>query len=80
VIVWDSFDQTAHPERVGVYGRSFTSAGAAQSTDFAVREKPRDAFEIGASDVAHIGTAGEFVVVWQEGSSTLTGRRFRPGS
>lgn len=80
VIVWDGDDQAPTPDLVGIYGRSFTSGGVAQGSDFAALEKPRDAATVKAADVAHIGTAGHFVVVWENGTTLLTGRRFKPGS
>ena len=80
VIVWDVYDSTPNPTVVGIYGRSYTSGGVAQGSDFVVLEKPRDADELEAPDVAHVGTAGQFVVVWQTGDETITGRRYKPGS
>jgi hypothetical protein len=29
------------------------------------------------ADVAHVGSAGEFVVVWQAGQADVVGRRYK---
>ncbi|HEV2855394.1 MAG TPA: hypothetical protein VHC97_21555 [Thermoanaerobaculia bacterium] len=72
VAVWQGYTGSKY----GVFGRRFTGAGAAAGPEFEVAsdlhlklEDPR---------VAHIGTAGNFVVVWQSPARAIFGQRFTP--
>jgi hypothetical protein len=75
VVVWQS---SVSPQQVGIYGRRFSAAGAALSPDFEVVSGPDNATAASHPDIAMIGTAGNFVVVWQAGSQAIYGRRFLP--
>jgi hypothetical protein len=75
VVVWQS---SVSPQQVGIYGRRFSAAGAALSPDFEVVSGPDNPTAASHPDVATIGTAGNFVVVWQAGSQAIYGRRFIP--
>ena len=72
VVVWQGYTGSKY----GVFGRRFTGAGAAAGAEFEVAsdlhlklEDPR---------VAHVGTAGNYVVVWQSPTRAIFGRRFTP--
>ncbi|HEV8579734.1 MAG TPA: hypothetical protein VGX68_11725 [Thermoanaerobaculia bacterium] len=74
IVVWQSdLDGTR-----GIFGREFTAAGAAVGTDFAVLSEKDDSTPPINPDVTHVGTAGNFVVVWQNGTEGTFGRRFTP--
>jgi len=72
VVVWQGYVGTS----LGIFGRRFTTAGVPTGPEFSVvtdpHLKPIDA------RVAHIGTAGNFVVVWQSPTRAIFGRRFIP--
>ena len=74
VVVWQSDTGT----RRGIFGRSFAANGAAIAPDFEVKSENADSTPPINPDVSHVGTAGNFVVVWQEGTQTILGRRFTP--
>jgi len=74
-VVWQS---SVSLEQVGIYGRRFSAAGAALGPDFEVVSGPDNATAASHPDIAAIGTAGNFVVVWQAGSQAIYGRRFIP--
>jgi hypothetical protein len=74
-VVWQSYVSS---QQVGIYGRRFAANGAALSPDFEVVSGPDNATAPTNPDVATIGTAGNFVVVWQAGSQAIYGRRFTP--
>jgi len=61
-----------------VLARRFSSAGAALSTAFVVRLVDLASRRPTLPDIAHAGSGGGFVVVWQEGSGFALGRRFVP--
>jgi hypothetical protein len=76
VVVWQSY---VSAQKAGVYGRRFAASGTALSTEFEVTSGPNDATAAGNPDVATVGTAGNFVVVWQAGGGQgIFGRRFTP--
>jgi hypothetical protein len=75
VVVWQSYVST---QKVGIYGRRFSTAGAALGPDFEVVAGPDNTTAPNHPDLAMIGTAGNFVVVWQAGSQAIYGRRFTP--
>ncbi|HEX7181598.1 MAG TPA: hypothetical protein VF756_07125 [Thermoanaerobaculia bacterium] len=72
VVVWQSraVEET-------VVGRRFTAAGTADGADFVVRTRGEDEDRPTEPDVAHIGTAGNFVVVWQHSNAVVRAQRFR---
>jgi hypothetical protein len=61
-----------------VLARRFSLAGAPLSTAFVVRQVDQASRRPTLPDVAHAGTGGGFVVVWQEGAGSALGRRFVP--
>lgn len=74
VVVWQAdLDSTR-----GIFGRQFTAAGAAVGPDFEVLSEKDDSTPPTNPDVSHIGGAGNFVVVWQDGTQAILGRRFTP--
>ena len=75
MVVWQS---SVSPQQAGIYGRRFTAAGVPLSPDFEVVSGPSNATIPSHPDLAMIGTAGNFVVVWQAGSQAIFGRRFTP--
>jgi hypothetical protein len=64
--------------REGIYGRRFANAGTAIGADFEVVVDNDNATEPAFPRVDHIGTAGNFVIVWQDGSRAIMGRRYTP--
>jgi hypothetical protein len=64
--------------RRGIFGRQFAANGNATGTDFEVMSENDDATPPWNPDVAHMGSAGNFVVVWQNGTQAIFGRRFKP--
>jgi hypothetical protein len=72
VVAWQGFLGT----KSGIYGRRFTAAGAPAGADFEVASDPH--LEPIDAKVAHIGTAGNFVVIWQDPARKVFGRRFTP--
>jgi hypothetical protein len=61
-----------------VLARRFSLAGAPLSTAFVVRQVDQASRRPTLPDVAHAGSGGGFVVVWQEGAGSALGRRFIP--
>jgi hypothetical protein len=74
VVVW----QTNHISQAAISGRRFNAGGVAKSPDFEVISGLQDAMAPSNPDVAHVGTAGNFVVVWQAGVEGIFGRPFTP--
>ncbi|HEX4963639.1 MAG TPA: hypothetical protein VF173_22625 [Thermoanaerobaculia bacterium] len=75
VVVWQS-DQGS---RVGIYGRRYTTKGVPTGPEFEVVSDVPNAVAPANPDVSHIGTKGNFVVVWQDGSiGGIYGLRFTP--
>ncbi|HEX9942824.1 MAG TPA: hypothetical protein VGG03_12460 [Thermoanaerobaculia bacterium] len=74
VVVWQADLGT----REGIFGRRFNAGGAATGLDFEVLSGPKTAAAPANPDVAHLGTAGNFVVVWQAGDQAVFGRLFTP--
>jgi hypothetical protein len=74
VVVWAS----SSPAQDAVLARRFSLAGAPLSTAFVVRQVDLPSRRPSLPDVAHAGSGGGFVVVWQEGPSFALGRRFVP--
>jgi hypothetical protein len=75
VVVWQAYLDGI---KVSILGRRFAASGAALSPEFEVFAGADNALVPGNPDVAPIGTAGKFVVVWQDGSQGIFGRRFTP--
>jgi hypothetical protein len=71
VVVW----QTRQSDKVGIFARRFSSAGAELSKVLAVASKPFG--QIVGPAVGHTSTNGNFVVVWQD-ASAIRGRRYSP--
>jgi hypothetical protein len=75
VVVWQTYlDGT----KVSILGRRFAASGAALSPEFEVFAGADDSLVPGNPDVAATGKAGNFVVVWQNGVKSISGRRFTP--
>lgn len=74
VVVWQ-FDQVT---KRGIIGRAFTAAGAASGLDFEIKSETADSTPPTNPDISHTTTTGNFVVVWQEGTQGVFGRRFTP--
>jgi hypothetical protein len=73
VVVWQSYlDGT----KTGIHGRRFGATANALSPEFEVSSGTTTVLNY--PDVAAIGTAGNFVVVWQAGPQVLRGQRFTP--
>ncbi len=72
VVVW----QTSTGPDLGLFGRRFSSAGAAVGAEFEVFTDPF--IRPVSPRVAHIGTAGNYVVVWQDTARKIFARRFAP--
>jgi hypothetical protein len=75
VVVWQAY---LDGFKVSILGRRFAASGAALSPEFEVFSGADNALVPGNPDVATLGTAGNFVVVWQDGSQSISGRRFTP--
>ena len=73
VVVWQSY---LGGTKTGIHGRRFGATGNALSPEFEVTSSTTTI--LGSPDVATIGTAGNFVVVWQNGPQGLRGERFTP--
>jgi hypothetical protein len=75
VVVWQAYLGNT---KVSILGRRFNGSAAALSPEFEVFAGNDNATVPGNPDVAMIGTTGNFVVVWQNGSQSISGRRFTP--
>lgn len=75
VVVWQAYLGSA---KVSILGRRFNGSGAALSPEFEVFAGADNALVPSNPDVATLGTTGNFVVVWQDGSQSISGRRFTP--
>ncbi|HEV2844919.1 MAG TPA: hypothetical protein VG477_08745, partial [Thermoanaerobaculia bacterium] len=64
--------------REGIYGRRFNTSGTATGLEFEVVVDNDNATEPAYPRVDHIGTASNFVIVWQDGSRAIMGRRYTP--
>jgi hypothetical protein len=62
----------------GIFGRQFAAGGSPIGTDFEVYQENDDSTPPTNPDLAHTGKKGDFVVVWQDGTKTISGRRFKP--
>jgi hypothetical protein len=74
VVVWTSRPDT----EVQVVGRSFGPTGTALGPDFLIDEMLDDHSRPAEPEVAHLGNANNFVVVWREGVRGLLAQRFKP--
>ena len=75
VVVWQAYLGSA---KVSILGRRFNASAAALSPEVEVFAGADNATVPGNPDVAMIGTTGNFVVVWQDGAQSISGRRFTP--
>jgi hypothetical protein len=62
----------------GIFGRAFVANGTAVGADFEVKSEVADSTPPINPDISHLGGSGNFVVVWQEGTQAIFGRRFTP--
>lgn len=63
-----------------INGRRYSVAGVATGVDFAVDTYPSGNPRSIEPEIAHIGTAGNFVVAFQDGLQGIWLRRFTPGT
>ncbi len=63
-----------------VNGRRFTLNGVATGTDFPIDTYPPGDLRSRDPKIAHLGTAGNFAVVFQDGLQGIWSRRFTPGT
>lgn len=73
VVVWQSGSG-----QQGIYGRRFLTSGAPDGADFQVLRESVDPTQRAQPAIAHLTSAGHFVVVWQNGNLGTYGRRFAP--
>jgi hypothetical protein len=73
VVVWESRE----PEVTRIIGRRFKANGTADGADFVIDTQAEGEPMPDEAEVAHIGSAGEFVVVWQAGQEDVVGRRYK---
>lgn len=64
--------------RVGIFGRRFGATGTATGAEFEVVAENESSRAPANPRVAHVGTAGNFVIVWQDGTQAIMGRRYTP--
>jgi len=75
VVVW----QSDLGSRVGIFLRRYTNKGAPTGPDVEVASSAPTAVAPANPAVSHLGTKGNFVVVWQAGSlGGIFGQRFTP--
>lgn len=74
IVVWETDPATG----AGIRGRRFNTNAVATSDEFVVDSVAEGARKPAAPDVAHTGSAGNFVVVWQDGSEKLYAQRYTP--
>jgi len=63
-----------------INGRRYSVAGVATGADFAIDTYPPGNPRSIEPEIAHIGTAGNFVVAFQDGLQGVWMRRFTPGT
>lgn len=73
VVVWESREV----ESTRILGRRFKANGTADGADFVVDTQAEGEPMPDEADIAHVGSAGEFVVVWQAGQKDVVGRRYK---
>ncbi len=76
VAVWESDTDNGG----GIFGRRFTAANVATGPDFAIDTFAEGELKSIEPDIAHVGTAGNFVVVFEDGLLGAFARRFTPSS
>lgn len=75
VVAW----QSDLGSRIGIFVRRYTAKGAPTGPELEVASDVPNAVAPANPAVAHLGTKGNFVVVWQDGSlGGIYGRRFTP--
>jgi hypothetical protein len=72
IVVWQGYTGS----RYGILGRPFTAAAAAAGPEFEVAGD--DFSRLEDPRVAHVGSTGGYVVVWQAPGQAIFGRRFTP--
>jgi hypothetical protein len=72
VVVWES-----RGAGDAIAGRRFKANGVADGAELVIHAQVTGEQRPTFADVAHVGSAGEFVVVWQAGKYVVTGRRFK---
>jgi hypothetical protein len=73
VVVWVTRDT----ETRRVVGRRYKANGTADGAELVLYQPAEDMPLPGEPHVAHVGTGGDFVVVWPVGSDDLLGRRYK---
>jgi hypothetical protein len=72
VVVWES-----RGAGDAIVGRRYKANGTADGAQFVVHAQADGEQRPTGADVAHVGSAGEFVVVWQAGKFEVVGRRYK---
>lgn len=72
VVAWESLGGADKTLR----GRRFLAGGGAASAEFEVARLSNNDLRLSAPEMAHTGSGNNFVVVWQDGTRGLFGRRF----
>jgi hypothetical protein len=75
VVVWQAY---LDGFKVSILGRRFAASGAALTPEFEVFSGTDNGTAPANPDIAMTGTTGNFVVVWQDGPQSISGRRFTP--
>ncbi len=60
-----------------IVARRYKTNGAADGAEFVVHSQVTGEQRPTSADVAHAGSAGEFVVIWQAGKYEVVGRRYK---
>ncbi len=76
VVVWENNLTSGG----AINGRRFTAAGVATGPDFAIDTYPPGDLRSLDPKIAHVGTAGNFVVAFKDGQQGVWMRRFTPGA
>lgn len=74
IIVWSSRPD----DEVKILGRRYNPTGAPLGGEFVVDDNLSDDSRPAEPEVAAIGTANNFLVVWRDGVAGLMGQRFKP--
>jgi hypothetical protein len=74
VVVWES--DVSNGARIAA--RRFTQTGAPASIELIVESVADGAPKPSQPEIAHLGTAGNFLVVWRDGTLKLSGQRYKP--
>ncbi len=74
VVVWESDISNG----AGIVARRFAQTGTAASNEFVVESVADGEPKPMEPEIAHLGSAGNFVVVWRDGTLKLGGQRYKP--